>query len=199
MDANNYMAELMAGGGGTGRPVGRPKGPEKEKLPAIHLRDVPASVKNALSALMEVETIGFDEDGLSLRSTYGSQGQAAKTLMVYGMAHIKPYMVAEWERERCEGKAHGEITRRFLDDMTLPFVTEADFPEGSDAHVELLSIRDNFVTCGGEPNTWASIGWDREEAFQHVAAIHWRVKRLEIALQAIETAVVEHLGNRQKL
>ena len=197
MDANNYMEELMAGG--TGQPVGRPKGPEKEKLPAIHLRDVPASVKDALSALMEVGTIGFDEDGLSLRSTYGSQGQAAKTLMVYGMAHIKPYMVAEWERERRAGKVHGEITRRFLDDMTLPFVTEADFPEGSDAYAELLSIRDDFETGGGEPNAWALIGWDREEAFRHVAGVHWRIKRLETAMQAVETAVTEHLGSRKRL
>ena len=77
MDASNFMDELMAASKcGTGRPVGRPKGPEKEKLPALHVREVPLNIKDALSALIEIGTLGFDENGLSLRSTYGSQGDA---------------------------------------------------------------------------------------------------------------------------
>ncbi len=199
MDASSFMDELMAaGGGGSGRPVGRPKGPEKEKLPALHVRDVPSSVKDAVSALMEVGTIGFDEDGLSLRSTYGSQGDAVKTLMVYGMAHVAPYMAAEVERERQAGEVHGAIVRRFLDDMSLPFVTEAHFPEGSAAHAEMLVIRHDVEEQRGE-NAWLCHGWNREEAFHQAAAIQWRFERLTRAHRAIGVAVEEHLGNRRKL
>ena len=197
MDANNYMAELMAGGG-TGRPVGRPKGPEKEKLPALHLRDVPPVVKNALAELAQVGNLGFDEDGLSLRSTYGSQGDAAKTLMVYGMAHVAPYIAKELEDNRQAGEIHGAIVRAFLDDMSLPFVTEANFPEGSAAHTEMLSIKHDIELQNGE-NAWLCHGWDREEAFRHAASIQWTFTRLSKAHAAILAAVEAHLGNRKNL
>lgn len=197
MDANNYMVELMAGGG-TGRPVGRPKGPEKEKLPAIHVRDVPQTVKDALAALMEVGTIGFDEDGLSLRSTYGSQGDAVKTLMVYGMAHVAPYMAKEMESERKAGEVHGAIVRVFLDDMSLSSVTEANFPEGSPAHAEMLAIKQDTELQNGE-NAWLCHGWTRSDALDAAAAIQGRFERLSRAHRAVEAVIVDHLGNRKKL
>jgi hypothetical protein len=200
MDVHSYMADLMVskGEGGTGRPVGRPKGPEKEKLPAIHVRDVPPTVKDALAALMEVGTIGFDEDGLSLRSTYGSQGDAAKTLMVYGMAHIAPYMAKQLESERQAGEVHSAIVRAFLDDMSLSFVTEANFPEGSAAHEEMLSIKHDTEADQGE-NAWLCHGLSRREALDQASMIQFRFDRLSRALRAVEAAVTEHLGNRKKL
>lgn len=199
MDVHNFMGELMAGGAdGTGRPVGRPKGPEKEKLPAVHLRDVPHVVKDALAELAQVGTIGFDEDGLSLRSTYGSQGQAAQTLMVYGMAHIAPYMAKELESERQAGEVHGTIVRAFLDDMSLSFVTEANFPEGSAAHDELLSIKHDTEADQGE-NAWLCRGWSRREALDQASMIQVRFDRLSRAMRAVEAAVEAHLGNRKRL
>ena len=198
MDASNFMDELMAAGsgGGGGRPVGRPKGPEKEKLPAIHVRDVPQTTKDALAALAEVVTIGFDEDGLSVPSTYGSQGDAVKTLMVYGMAHIAPYMAKQLESERQAGEAHGAIMRAFLDDMDLPFVTEANFPEGSRDHTEMLAIRHDVEADNGE-NAWLCHGWSRSDALDASSAIQGRFQRLSSALRAVEVAVKERFGDRR--
>lgn len=59
-------------------------GSENEKLSTIDVRYVPQSIMDALSTLMEVGTLRFDEDGLSLRSTYGLKGQAVKTLSSKG-------------------------------------------------------------------------------------------------------------------
>ena len=105
-------------------------------------------------------------------------------------------MAKELEREREASEVYGVIVRRFLDDMSLPFVTESHFPEGSPAHAELLAIRNDVEADNGE-NAWLGGGLNRNDAFDHAAAIQWRYERLARALRAVGAVIAERKGKRQ--
>jgi hypothetical protein len=188
MNSNVIVLNAAAGdSSGPSRPVGRPKAPEKPKLPAIHVRDVPLAMKDAVTALSKVEI--FDENGLCIIARYGSMNNLVLTLMKRGMTSIKDLLDTQTEWKKDKVQSASEIARFFLDNPRSKVVYPKDFPEGSYAR-KALDEELNDWQQDHEGRDYDYPGTTRQEALDTLAGLQTSLMAMEDAQEALAAAIV---------